>query len=182
MDLASAASASGNLNWKPALQPDGGGQTVTGTGYADLSGTFTIGAYEATTTTLYRLVAWGTGTQASGTAADLSVQAVVGSSTFIYTILDGSSLGAGVAFHWRATIDFLITSTGGSAGISPGMTFTWSRAVGTTDANAATASGSGDTTFDSETTNNVVFQAEWSTTSGSPTISCSGSYLECLTS
>jgi polygalacturonase len=181
MDLSDSASASGNLNWKPALQRDSGGQTVTGTSYADLSGTFTIGAYEATTTTLYRLVAWGTGTQASGTAADLSIQATLGSSTFIYTIMDGTSIGAGDAFHWRATIDFLITSTGGSAGISPGMTFTWSRAIGTTTANAATASGTGDTTFNSETANSVTFQAEWSTTTGSPTISCAGSYLECVT-
>jgi hypothetical protein len=69
---------------------------------------------------------------------------------------------------------------GHSAAISPGMTFTWSEAVGTTTSNAATASGddtSEATGFDSRTANDVVLQAEWSTASGSPTISWEGSFL-----
>lgn len=182
IDLPGSAS-SGNLNWKPALRSSTGVQVVTGTSYADLSGAFTIAAYEATAGSLYRLVAWGHGTQASGTAANLSVQAVLGTSIFVYTIMDGSAIGAGDSFHWRATVDFLVTATGTSAAIAPGMTFTWSEAVGTTSANAATASAdntSGSVTFNSEVANSVAFRAEWSTTTGSPGISCESSYLECV--
>jgi hypothetical protein len=183
LDYTNQLTTSANSGWKPALQCDAGGQEVTGTSYADLSGSFTINPYEATINTVYRLVAWGQGTQASGTAADLSVQAVLGSSAFVFTKMDGSAIGAGQGFHWRVTVEFLITATGASAAIAPGMTFTWSEAVATTTANAATASGddtSGATSFDSRAANDVVFQADWSTTSGSPTISCQGSFLQCV--
>jgi hypothetical protein len=184
IDLSDPASAAGNLGFKPALRSDVSGQTVTGTSYAALSGSFTVSPYEATTGSVYRLVAWGHGTMASGTAAELSIEAVLGSSIFVYTIMNGADIGAGNAFHWRVTVDILVTATGTSAAIAPGMTFTWSEAVATTASNSAAASGddaSGATTFNSQVANNVTFQAAWSTTSGSPTISCVGSYLECLT-
>jgi hypothetical protein len=183
LDYTNLLTTGANSGWKPVVQSNAGVQEVTGTSYAGLSGTFSIGPYEATIGTVYRLVAWGHGTQASGTAADLLVQAVLGSTTFLYTVMEGSDFGAGNGFHWRVTVEFLITATGASAAIAPGMTFTWSEATGTTTSNAATASGdetSGATGFDSRVTNDVLLQAAWSTTSGSPTISGEGSFLQCV--
>jgi hypothetical protein len=182
IDNANSVVAHGNSGWKHEVQTSAGSgaYTVTTTSWNNLTPEYAINPYEATEGDIYRLVAWGDGTMASGTAVNLNIQGQFGGNAVAYSVLNGSVVGAGNGFHWKAEIDFLITSTSVT---SPGLRFTWGESVTSTAANQNLATGDNPSgvSFSSASGTNCYLQAEWSSSTGSPDIICRGSYLQCVT-
>jgi hypothetical protein len=180
IDYANTVVAHANSGWKHEVQSTQSLYTVTTNSWGALTPTYAINPYEATIGDVYRLVAWGDGTMASGTAVNLDIQGNLGGNAVGYSILSGAVVGAGNGFHWKCTIDFTITGNGVAA---PGLHFTWGESVTSTAANQnmSTASNPSGVTFDADAGTSCYLEAQWASTSGSPDIICRGSYLQCVT-
>jgi hypothetical protein len=147
------------------------GGPVTGTAFADLTHVFTIPPYDPVVATVYRLTAWGHGLQATGTAAGLSVQAALkGHSLGSFAIATTPAAEAGFAWKYEAYLTVTATGTAGAINVTDFFTMAGApvphsgngHAINTTEANT------------------LAFQAQWSTTAGSPAITCDGCLLERL--
>jgi hypothetical protein len=180
IDYANSIVAHGNSGWKHEVQTTTNLYTASTTSYSSLTPSYSINPYEATIGDTYRLVAWGDGTMASGTAVNLDIEGQLGGNAVGYSILSGSVIGAGNGFHWKCTIDLVITGNGVA---SPGLNFTWGESVTSTTSNQnmSTASNPSGIDFDADTGTSCYLQAQWSSASGSPDIICRGSYLQVIT-
>lgn len=180
MDYANSVVAHGNSGWKHEVQDTTSLYTANTMSWESLTPGYSINAYEATIGDVYRLVAWGDGTMASGSTVNLDVEGILGGNSVGYSVLNGAPIGAGNGFHWKCEIDFLITGNGVA---SPGLRFTWGESVTSTTSNQclATCSNPSGVSFNQNTAESCYLQALWSSTSGSPDIICRGSYLQCIT-
>jgi hypothetical protein len=169
VDLGNAVMRSGNIGLGLADQTTGGGSTVTGTSPADLSASVTVPAYDMTAGTVYRFTAFGHGSYGRDGQADLRPGIHVG----------GTSLGTftaerrpvpGAAFDWTYTCYLAVTATGSGGEIISSETFTW--------AGVTTSHGNNSFTVDTTQENAVVMAASWTSTAGSPTITCDRTVLE----
>jgi hypothetical protein len=168
-DPAGSVMKKGNIGLGLADSTTAGGGTVTGATVSDLSHAVTIPAYDMTASKMYKLTAYGHGTQATGTAQGLTLRLNIG----------GQSLGdlavtagpaAGAAFNWRYEAYLIVTATGTSGSVVSNETFTW--------AGQTTNHGNSGFTLSTETGNAVTLTGEWATVTGSPTITCDGTLLE----
>jgi hypothetical protein len=180
MDYANQVVAHGNSGWKHEVQTTTSQFTANTASWEDLTPPYAINPYEATIGDVYRLVAWGDGTMASGTAVNLDIEGQLGGNAVGYSILSGAVIGAGNGFHWKCTIDLVVTGNGVA---SPGLNFTWGESVTSTvnNQNASTASNPSGVSFNQDTGTSCFLQAQWASTAGSPDIICRGSYLQCIT-
>jgi hypothetical protein len=158
--------------------------TCTSTSNTQMSKAWSIPAGDPATNTIYRFVAWGYGTQAGTTAVQLDTNLFLNGSSG--TNLDNTNMGSGTIpaaanFHWRYQAEVIITATGSSGTAVVAGYMTWSQAVATTTSNAATSAIS-DTgkTINTTVGNTLGLFFAWSSTTNSPTITCTGSYLERL--
>lgn len=152
--------------------------TVTSTGVNKLSQGFAIYGNDAVPGTVYRLQAWGTGTQATTTAIVPNwFLLAFNTNNYMNTEIAASQFTAGGGFFWNWEAYILITAVGSS-----GSFLTWGR-VGS-DTNGATlvngycAQAMAATTVD--TTQKWFMQCNfgWASTTNSPTITCTGSYFQ----
>lgn len=147
------------------------GGPVTGAAFANLTHAFTIPPYDPAVAAVYRLTAWGHGTQAAGTAAGLSIQAALnGSGLGSFPIASGPAAGA--RFAWKYEAYLTVTATGASGAVNVTDFFTV--------AGGPVPHSGGSHVFNTTAANTLALQAEWSTTAGGPTITCDGSLLERL--
>jgi len=150
----------------------GQGSTVTGTTPARLSASFTIPANDMVAGKAYRFRAWGHGTQAAGSPVSLQPQTNVGVAS-LGTFTAGNGPAAGASFYWSYECMLCVTAVGGSGTLASNETFSWGGALGASHGNTSF-------TVNTARDNPVVLTANWSSSSGSPTISCDGCLLEPL--
>lgn len=169
VDLGNVVMRNGNIGLGLADQTTGGGSTVTATSPSDLSAPITVPAYDMTAGTVYRFTAFGHATQGSDRSVDLSLEMNIG----------GSSLGAftptpkpgpDAAFEWTYSCYLAVTATGASGTIISNETFTW--------AGLATAHGNNGFAVNTTQPNAVLIAASWSSSLGSPAITCDRTMLE----
>lgn len=176
VDLAGAVMKTGCTGLGYPDSRSGGGATVTSASAMQSLGTsIIIPAWDMIPGKAYRYTAWGYGTQATGTAAGLSVRGnVAGNSLGTFAVAGGPA--AGSSFFWKYELLIRCTGTGpsGTAGLVASDTFTW---AASTEAHGTAAVF---TTFDTTADSAVVLTAEWSTATGSPTITCVATLLEAL--
>jgi hypothetical protein len=163
----------GNIGLGLADQTTGKGSTVTGTSAADLSAPVTVPAYDMTAGTVYRLTAFGHGTQARGIRPGLSPKLAVGVSvggTSLGTFTPAYNPAAGATFSWSSTCYLAVMATGTTGTIIGNDTFTW--------AGQGAAHSNDSFTVNTTEANAVVLTAAWRSATGSPTITCDGTVLE----
>lgn len=176
--LAVIPAAGNSANVSETYGTQQGGNTNNTTSLNSLTNSYAIDANDAVAGTVYRLTCGGHGTQATGSPANLTFQ------LFAFGVAWGNSVDnggvtAGSGFHWRFQGDLII----GTPSVSGPASF-----FGTMVISQASASAVGHSTaMDTQTTNTntvasttIAFQAGWSTTTGSPTIVCTGALLERL--
>ena len=149
--------------------------TVTGTGFSAITKSWTIPANDAQVGTVYRITMWGRGTQGS-TQQQLKMHGFGGNAQVTTTT---GFVGASLGFGWRAVSELIITGTG--AGGTGHATFQLTVGNGGATPNFfATASTATGVTLDTTILNSFVPAAAWGSTTGSPTVTCEGSYFERL--
>jgi len=169
VDNGSAVMRSGNIGLGLPDQATGRGETVTVATPVNLSASITVPGYDMTVGTVYRFTAFGHGTQASGTAVNVLPKINVGG-TSLGTFTPASSPAAGASFNWAYTCYLIVTAIGLSGSIISNETFTW--------AGLATSHGNNAFTVNTTEANAVVMTASWTSTAGSPTITCDCTMLE----
>lgn len=176
--LSSTTGTSGRVPITSAVQ---GGNTNNTTSMNAMFTPFTIDTNDAKQNTAYRVTCGGHGTQATGTAVALNFQLFAfgmawGAST------DTGGIVAGDSFHWEFTGTLII----GGVGTSEPASF-----IGKMILSQATASSQGHPTamdqqriagsgVDTTTATNITLQAGWASTTGSPTLVCTGAVFERL--
>jgi hypothetical protein len=145
------------------------GGPVTGTTLAGLTPAFTIPPYDPAVAAVYRLTAWGHGTEAAGTAAELTVQAALNGNS-LGPITIAASPPAGSGFAWKYEAYITVTATGASGAINLTDFFTVAGVPVPHSSNGAA--------INTTKANTLALQAAWSTAVGSPEITCDGCALE----
>jgi len=169
VDLAGTVMKKGNTGLGLADSTAAAGGTVTAAASSGLSQTITVPAYDMTAGKMYKLTAYGHGTQAAGTAQGLTLQLTIGGQSLgSHAVTAGPAAGA--AFNWRYEAYLVVRATGTSGSVVSNETFTW--------AGQATNHGSNGFTLSTEAGNAIVLQGEWAAATGSPTITCDGTLLE----
>jgi hypothetical protein len=189
-DIASLRSQIVGLNSVDGNQPHRGQSSAGGTGVTaasdtPLSDAFTIDGGDANANTTYRLTAWGTGTQGS-TNQTLTLSVYFGgSSRASFTI--GTTEWSGTTsqgFRWKAELIAQCHSNGAGG--------TWSFCIsgyesvaanifssnGANQTMAGVASTGADVTVDTTVNNDMLLEAAWGSTTGSPTLTCRGNFFE----
>lgn len=152
--------------------------TVTESGIYQLSRFYDIPANTATGGVIYRLEAWGYGTQGS-TQQDLYMyMQAFGNDNNAENVMSSGTIAASASFWWnyRGLIRVVDTGTSGSAMITG--TFTWSQQEATTTANAATAAfGENSFTINTTVDSSIGMTAGWAAATAGASITCTGSQL-----
>lgn len=184
----SAIRASGLTGGLPLTWADTGTQTVTAASATALSATYTIPANDANVGTVYRLTAWGNGTWGS-TAQNLAFGIGFPSTTVFGS---NSAIGAGfsnisLAFRWNCTLWVMCLQTGGSGSWNGSCRLDISQnpnaVVPGTAANNTTGAACGpssNVTQDTTVDNALSMLGWWGSTTGAPTITCHGTFVERL--
>ena len=186
VDLSGNAVRHGNIGLgAKQVQTAGSESAVTQNTWTNLSRPITIPKYDPQAYRAYRITAYGSGRQATGTRVDLGLRLYFGTTQIGYTVIDGPTGGvpAGGNFSWRVTYDVIITTGGASGVCNSNATFAYNpasfkaspstSAFGTNTHQGATFNGTVDNTF--------VIQARWASTVGAPTLTCHGTVFESLT-
>lgn len=149
----------------------GTGSTVTAAAMTNLSPAFTVPAYDATAGVAYRLTCWGHGTQGS-TPQGITFQVLTGATASATATWSSGFCGASTGFAWTFKADVLI-KTAGSSG-----TFTSGQYNIVNQTNIAAAGNTPSGALNTTASWAYVIQAQWASTTGAPTITCDGGYLE----
>lgn len=145
------------------------GLTVTSTvAEQPLSATLTVPVYDAVVGKVYRLRAWGHGTQQATTAAVLDFQAKWGGSS-LGTWAATAGPAAAAAFAWTYELLVSFTSIGATAASVSNETFTW---------NGVTTNHNNTQTLNTQTGGTFYLQCYWPSASGAPTITCDGTVID----
>jgi hypothetical protein len=171
IDAGNAVLRNGNIGLGLADQTTGGGSTVAGTSASELSASITVPAYDMTVGTVYRLTAFGHGTQARGRPASLRPGISIGG-TSLGTFTAAPKSAPGGAFSWTYTCYLAVAATGSSGTIVSNGTLTWD--------GLTTSNGNSSFTVDTTQANDIVVTASWTSAQGSPTITCDRTVLERL--
>lgn len=170
IDLTGAMVRSGNVGLglgEAQTAPSGG--PVTGTAFADLMPAFTIPPYDPAVAAVYRLTAWGHGTEAAGTPAGLTVQAALnGNSLGPIAIVATPSAGSGFAWKYEAYLTVTATGTAGALNLTDFFTV----------AGVPVPHTSNGVAVNTTEANTLALQAQWSAPAGAPEITCDGCTLE----
>jgi len=169
IDEGNAVMRNGNLGLGLADQTTGGGLTVTGASPSDLSASFNVPPYDMTVGTVYRLTAFGRGSQPPDPQVDLSLEMRVGSTSlgrFDVKRMPGSQ----GTFEWTYTCYLAVTGTGTSGALTANETFVRPGLTAT--------HGNGAVTVDTTQASALVLAASWTSTAGAPTITCDRTMLE----
>lgn len=169
VDNGNVVMRNGNIGLGLSDQTTGPGSTVTTTSVSDLSASITVPAYDMTVGTVYRFTAFGHGTNAQGESVDISPAINIGG-TSLGTFTPACKPMVGAAFNWTYTCYLAVTAAGSSGEIISNETFTW--------AGVATSHGNNSFAVDTTQANAVVMTASWTSTAGSPTITCDRTMLE----
>ena len=171
------SSYAGLVGFIPLMLTDSFARTVTGTSLAQLTFPYAIPANDPNLLgfhqfPMYRVRAWGTATQATGTAVTLELAMFVfGLSQDLINTVVGT---AGESFNWLVDAWVMTTSLGVSGtAIMGGLVSFADRSTGASVVNFPVAITS--FTVDTTATWNADISAAWSSTAGSPTITCIGS-------
>lgn len=165
---------------KQYMLSDNTNTTVTSASQTRLSSAYTIAANDAQVGTVYKLIAWGSGTQGS-TAQTLSIRpnAAGGAGLNAYTI-PSSLASTSHVFRWHAEIVFTFPSVGSTAKpvlFMRGMVFDVTNGT-TQTAFSNEYDTSGGTTIDTTSAWDLQIECAWGATTGSPTITCKGTVFE----
>jgi hypothetical protein len=166
---------------------DTNSHTVTAASYSDLSSIYTIPAWDAAVGMSYELTAFGNGTTGSS-AQTMQFGLYLGSSIVgVAPILGSSAFATSEAFRWEVVLKIIPASIGPS-----GTWFGSIRGVVTESPNAILPgagsqdsvpfAGGNSSAYSQDTTvpNAFGLQFQWGGTSGSPTITCTGTrYTRC---
>jgi hypothetical protein len=162
----------GNIGLGMPDNLSGSGSTATSASvFSNLSASLSIPEYDMVVSKIYKFEAYGHGTEATGTAVNLSIRGNVGGQS-LGTWTPATDPAAGASFFWKYELVFRITVTGGSgtATLNAIETFTWNGV-------ASQHGNTGFTTFATTAANAIVLTAEWASTTGSPTITCDATTL-----
>jgi len=159
----------GNIGLGLADSTTGTGNTVTAAAQTQLSASITVPLYDMVPGKVYRIRAWGHGTQAAGAAQNLSLQAHLGQSLGTWTA--GTNPAAGAAFVWSYETLCMITAQGSSGTFTTTETFTWNGAVSQHGNNAGI-------TVNTQANQSAFLDVAWAATTGAPTITCDGTSVE----
>jgi len=159
----------GNIGLGLADSSAGQGATVTVVTLTALSGSVTVPAYDMVTNKVYRVRAWGHGTQAAGTAVNLSLQAKLGSAS-LGTWTPGTNPAAAASFTWEYEALITVTATGTSGTFSANEKYAWN--------GAASQHSNPSITVSTQSAQAIVLNAAWASAAGSPTITCDGYSVE----
>jgi hypothetical protein len=178
-----AYSNSLNLGFLPAgylpmVIADNASITVTSSTATNCTTAISIPANDAQPKTCYRLSAWGTGTQGSTQQTlsfDLAAFGVTGGGTGFASTFVAANAG----FTWNITGTAQVTSTGTGTAV---VQFNFTILVKQSGASSSSTLSGGSTSSAATTTaaESIAFQAKWGSTTGAPTITCTGSLFERL--
>lgn len=150
--------------------------TVTATSLTQVSNSFQIAAAEPNAGSVYRLRAYGVGTQGS-TAQQLQFAASLGGVNTGTGLTFGSGFaGTGATFHWMVEAEAYCVSTGSGA--------TWQLSLtgscGASTSLTLTGTAQNGTAISVPTTAAIAFfiQADWGSATGAPTTTSLRSVLE----
>lgn len=169
IDEGSAVMRNGNIGLGLADQTTGGGSTVTTASPSSLSTSFTVPPYDMTVGTVYRLTAFGRGSQPRDQGGDLLLEMKIGGVSLGRFALDQKPASPGT-WGWIYSCYLAVTGNGSSGTLVGNETFAW--------AGLTASHGSGAVTVDTTQANVVVLDASWTSTAGSPTITCDRTVLE----
>ncbi len=181
LDLADAVLRRANFGLGLAETTTGSGRTVTTASSAVLGSPVTIPANDATAGTVYRLTCFGTGTQATGSAAGLTVQLSLGS-VILGSFQPVTLPAAGSQFVWRYECDLYVTTAGRSGTLTPFGTFSWGASGAGPALTVHSGTGAAATAaLDTTAANDLTLAAQWASAAGEPTISCACTLVERVT-
>ena len=156
----------------------GAGSTVTSVSptFNNLTPSFTLPINDMVTNAVYEFIAFGHGTQATGSAQNLSVRLNIGG-TSMGTYTPPVNPTVADPFFWTYTGYLIVTAMGSSGTVILNEQFTWGTSAPLA---AANTSCHGNTSFTVDTTasNAVVMTAAWASSTGSPTITCDGAVMK----
>jgi hypothetical protein len=175
LDMASVHARRGNIGLGLADATTAAGSTVTSAAaFGPLGAPVTIPANDATLGTIYKVTCFGTGTQATGTAAPLNLALALGNLS-LGTFQPQPLPAAGTEFIWRYECYLYVTATGTSGTLVPSGTFSWGAGGG---APAPTVHGGVTQTVDTTAANQLVLAAQWASATGAPAITCACTIVE----
>jgi hypothetical protein len=166
---------------------DTNSHTVTAASYSDLSSIYTIPASDAATGMSYEITAFGNGTTGS-TAETMQFGLLLGSSIVgVAPLIGSSAFATSEAFRWEVTIKLIPATIGSTAtwfGSVEGVVTESPNAIlpgaGSQDTVPFAGGNSSAYTQDSTVPNAFGLQFAWGGTTGSPTITCTGTrYTRC---
>jgi hypothetical protein len=148
----------------------GVGNTITASSFGNLTLTPTIPSWDPRVNDVYRVIAWGHGTEASGSAQNLTLRLTfMGVNLGSFVVTNNPPASGGFSWQYIANVIVLSTGTGGS--INANESFSWAN-------NLANNHSSLGTTINTQSAGLIGLYAQWASTSGSPTITCDGFTIE----
>jgi hypothetical protein len=153
---------------------DGSPVTVTQATATRLTNSYTIPANDAKTNTIYRLSAWGNGSQGS-TAQGITFSLFGFNSQQASAAYASSFCSITAGFGWMVRGIFQATTPGSSGSAQ----YTLDMDIKQNSGTAVPTYGHNDAiTVNTTVSTNAYIMAAWASTTGAPTITCSGSMLE----
>jgi hypothetical protein len=177
----SAIRVSGLTGGLPLTWADTGSQTVTAASASDLSALYTIPGGDCNVGTKFEMEAWGNGTWGA-TAQTLNLLPQVGGSAFgAQPSIGSSQFSTSAAFRWNVRLVIVCLQTGAGGSFHGYFTGTASQTANnvlsqTGNNGSIGFAGGPSANFAQDTTAaiSLKIQASWSSTTGSPSISCHG--------
>jgi hypothetical protein len=154
--------------------------TVTAASATALGAAYSIPASDPAVNTVYRLVAFGTGTWGS-TQQQLNLMSYLAGAQVNSAGFAAATFATSQAFDWEAEW-ILIISVIGSSGtcnckLKAAVTATSASSADQGDQTLRVSSGSA---IDTVVANTIQIYASWASTTGAPTLTCDGGYFEKL--
>lgn len=178
---------SGLVGNVPAVQSDTSQNTVTATSLTKITAVWPVNANDAQPGTVYRLSAAGRGTWGSTQQQLTFALSCFGQSGMAQFTVGAVQFLASTPFSWKLTCEVIIVSTGATGQMRTSISGTLSvnnntllAGNGTVNATTGVTGETGTTTIDTTSNSNVTLQAQWSSTTGAPTITGHYSVFERL--
>jgi hypothetical protein len=162
----------------PTIDTDTTSNSVTQSSLTRVTTSWSIPASDAIIGTTYRFTAWGTGTQGS-TAQTLGFAIVAFGVTFGTSRFPTSFAGINTAFGWMLNGIIQVTNTGtGTANVTCQLvvSITAAGSSGGNFLNGFSTTTAGTTS----STEPMYIECIWGSTTGAPTVTCTGSMIERL--
>jgi len=161
----------GQVDATDANQAD---HTVTQTSSTQLGNNHTVPANDSVQNTVYEYVAFGSGSWGTAIQLNFAPQldgAVIGGSQGIAN----NTIGSGRTFDWRCVYTAILNSNGNQIDVN--MVFYVSEDTAANQGGAVVLRQVNTVTFTQSSSHTFGLNAFWAATTGSPSITCKGSYL-----